>query len=171
MAQSFQFGPLQATIAAGVKVGDRAPQFTAFEPTLAPFDFSTTAGRVRILNSVPSLDTGVCDTETRRFNHEAATVPGVEIYTISVDLPFAQGRWCGAAGIDKVKVLSDFNAVAFGQAYGTLMQEIRILSRATFVVDAAGIVVYAEYLPSAGQEPNYAAVLEAARTAAVAVAR
>lgn len=169
MALGFQFGPLAATISGHIKVGDKAPDFTAIDSNagfLVPFDFSATAGKVRILNSVPSLDTGVCDAETRRFNQEAAGVPGVEIYTISVDLPFAQKRWCGAAGIDRVKVLSDFNTVSFGQAYGTLMNEVRVLSRATFVVDPGGTVVYAEYLPAAKEEPNYAAVLEAARAAA-----
>lgn len=169
MSLSFAFGALNTTISGHIRVGDKAPGFKATDSQAGwtlNYEFQPGDGKVYILNAVPSLDTPVCDTETRRFNQEAAALPGVEILTISMDLPAAQKRWCGAAGIDKVKVLSDFNTAAFGQAYGTLLADVRVLARASFVVDGQGTVVYAEYLPAAKLEPDYAAIIAAAKAAA-----
>ncbi|MCS6815974.1 MAG: thiol peroxidase [Blastocatellia bacterium] len=146
-----------------IKVGDKAPDFTVLTTDLTPFQFSSTRGKVRIISSVPSLDTPVCDAQTRRFNEEAAKLPGVEILTISMDLPFAQKRWCGAAGIDRVACYSDYRDASFGLAYGTLIKELRLDTRAVFVVDADDTVRYVEYVPEIANHPNYEAVLEAAR--------
>ncbi|HWI51159.1 MAG TPA: thiol peroxidase [Symbiobacteriaceae bacterium] len=149
-----------------LKAGDRAPAFTALGTNLAEAKLSDYAGKVRIISSVPSLDTGVCDAQTRRFNQEAAGLGGhVVVLTLSMDLPFAQKRWCGAAGVDRVVTLSDYREGAFGAAYGTLIKGWRLLSRAVFVVDSQDQVVYAEYVKAAGEHPNYEAVLEAARAA------
>jgi thiol peroxidase len=118
---------------------------------------------VRILASVPSLDTPVCDTETRRFNEEAAKLPGVEILTISMDLPMAQKRWCGAAGVDKVRTLSDYRDRSFGPAYGVLIQELMLNARAVFVLDKDNTIRYVEYVKEVAEQPNYEAALVAAR--------
>lgn len=150
-----------------IQVGQKAPDFTAVTTDLSTFSFlRDTAGKVRILAAVPSLDTPVCDTEARRFNEEAGRLPGVEILVISMDLPFAQKRWCGAAGVEAVKTLSDYRDASFGQAYGVLIKEWRLLARATFVVDRNDTVVFAEYLSEPTQQPTYEKVLEAARKAA-----
>jgi thiol peroxidase len=146
-----------------IKVGDKAPDFTVLTTDLTPFQFHTTRGKVRIISSVPSLDTPVCDAQTRRFNEEAAKLPGVEILTISMDLPFAQKRWCGAAGIDRVACYSDHRDASFGLAYGTLIKELRLDTRAVFVVDAEDTVRYAEYVPEIANLPNYEAILEVVR--------
>jgi thiol peroxidase len=125
-----------------------------------------TAGKVRIIAAVPSLETDVCDRETRRFNQEAAALGAdIVILVISTDLPFTQKRWCGAAGVDQVIVLSDHMTADFGIKYGCLIKEARILRRAVFVVDRQGKITYAAYMPALGQEPDYAAVLAAARAA------
>jgi thiol peroxidase len=146
-----------------IKVGDRAPNFTVLTNELKPFTLKDTAGKVRILSIVPSLDTPVCDQQTRRFNVEAAKLPNVEILTISMDLPFAQKRWCGAAGIDKVRTLSDHRDASFGFAYGTLIEELRLESRAIFVLDKDDTVRYVEYVKEISTHPNYDAALQAAR--------
>jgi len=113
---------------------------------------------------VPSLDTPVCDLETRRFNQEAATLgPGVAVLTLSMDLPFAQKRWCGAAGVDKVTTLSDHRDASFGAAYGTLIRELRLLARCVFVVDKDGVLRYIQLVKEIAQEPDYAAVLDAVK--------
>ncbi len=149
-----------------LKVGDTAPAFTATANDLSTVDSRTYKGKVRIINSVPSLDTGVCDAQTRRFNEEAAKLgENVVILTVSMDLPFAQKRWCGAAGVDRVITLSDYKDAAFSSAYGTLIKEWRLCSRAVFVVDSQDRLVHVEYVPAAGQHPNYEAALEAARAA------
>lgn len=149
-----------------LKAGDKAPAFTAVANDLSTVDSSAYAGKVLIINSVPSLDTGVCDAQTRRFNQEAANLgEKVAILTISMDLPFAQKRWCGAAGIDRVTTLSDYRDAAFSTAFGTYVKEWRLCSRAVFVVDSTGTVVHAQYVPAAGEHPNYEAALEAARAA------
>lgn len=147
--------------------GQPAPDFTVQAQDWSPFrGLADTAGKVRIIAAVPSLDTAVCDRETRRFNQEAAALgPDVVILVISTDLPFAQKRWCGAAGVDQVKVLSDHMTAEFGERYGCLIKEARVLRRAVFVVDRAGKIVYAAYMPALGDEPDYAAVLDAARAA------
>ena len=116
-----------------LKVGDKAPDFAVVDNRLATVSLAGSAGKIRIISAVPSLDTPVCDTETRRFNQEAATLPAnVTVLTVSLDLPFAQKRWCGAAGIDRVVTLSDYRERSFGLAYGVLIKELMLLSRAYF---------------------------------------
>jgi thiol peroxidase len=147
-----------------LKVGDKAPDFVAIDNDLNPVSFDSFRGKVCILSSVPSLDTPVCDMETRRFNDEAARLgEDVEILTISMDLPFAQKRWCGAAGVDKVHTLSDHRDAAFGLAYGVLIKDLRLLARAVFVVDEDGIIRYAELVNEIASEPNYDSVMKAVK--------
>lgn len=147
-----------------LKVGDKAPDFNVVDTTLAPVSLNSSKGKIRIISAVPSLDTPVCDTETRRFNQEAATLPEkVVVLTISLDLPFAQKRWCGAAGIDRVTTLSDYRDRSFGQNYGILIKELLLLSRCIFVIDADDTIRYIQQVTEVTQEPDYAAVLNAAR--------
>jgi thiol peroxidase len=147
-----------------LKPGDAAPEFTVTDGSLKPVSLKDTSG-VRIISVVPSLDTPVCDAQTKRFNEEAAKMPGVDIITISMDLPFAQKRWCGAFGVDKVKMLSDHKDGSFGSNYGTLIKELRIESRAIFVIDADNKIRHAEYVKEVADFPNYEAALGAARGA------
>jgi thiol peroxidase len=145
-----------------VQVGDPAPDFEAVDNDLKLLKFSSGTGKVSIICSVPSLDTPTCDLETRRFNQEAAGLgPDVQILTISMDLPFAQKRWCGAAGVDRVKTLSDHREASFGLAYGVLIKELRLLARAVFVVDRGGQVRYVQLVKELAHEPDYEAVLQA----------
>ncbi len=147
-----------------VKVGDRAPDFTALDNSLGEFKLSSSKGKVRVLLAVTSLDTSICDIETRRFNEEAANLgEQVQILTISMDLPFAQKRWCAAAGIERVKTLSDHKDAAFGLAYGMLIPSIRLLARAVFVVDGDDVIRYMQVVPEIAQEPDYEAVLLAVK--------
>jgi thiol peroxidase len=125
---------------------------------------------VRIISVVPSLDTPVCDAQTKRFNEEASRLPGVDIITVSMDLPFAQKRWCGAFGVDKVKMLSDHMDGSFGSNYGTLIKELRIESRAIFVVDEHNKIRHAEYVKEVADFPNYESALAAARSTGAATA-
>lgn len=147
-----------------LNVGDFAPDFRVLANDLQAVTLGDTKG-VRIFSVVPSLDTGVCDAQTRRFNEEAANLPGVVIYTFSVDLPFAQKRWCGAAGIDQVVTLSDHRDLSFGQAYGVAIEELRLLTRAVFVLDSDNRLVHVGYVPEATNHPNYEAAIEAAKQA------
>ena len=145
-----------------VHAGDVAPDFEVLANDLSPFKLSSLKGKVAIICSVPSLDTPTCDIETRWFNEEAAKLgPDVEVLTISMDLPFAQRRWCGAAGVDRVKTYSDHREAAFGLAYGVLIKELRLLARAVFVVDKAGVVRYVQLVKEVANEPNYDEVLKA----------
>ena len=147
-----------------LKVGDKARDFELVNNDLGPFKFSTVAGKVAILSAVPSLDTPVCDMETRRFNKEAEKLgSGVAVLTISMDLPFAQKRWCGAAGINNVITLSDYKNASFGESYGVLLKDLRLLARAIFVVDKKGIIRYIQYVKEVTTEPNYEEVLEAVK--------
>ena len=147
-----------------LKVGDKAPDFVAVDNDLNPVSFELFRGKVCIISSVPSLDTPVCDMETRRFNDEAGRLgDNVEILTISMDLPFAQKRWCGAAGVDKLKTLSDHRDAAFGQAYGLLIKGLRLLARAVFVVDKEGTIRYVELVKEIASEPDYDSVLKAVK--------
>lgn len=148
-----------------LKVGDAAPKFTIIKGR-EKYAFAPAADKVRIISVVPSLDTPVCDQQTRRFNEEAAKLPKVEILTVSVDLPAAQGRWCGAAGVDKVTCLSDHYDTSFGQAYGVLIKELRLLARAIFVVGKDGKLKHVEYVKEVASHPNYDAALAAAKSAA-----
>ena len=147
-----------------LKTGDAAPDFTLVDNGLKPVTLKDTSG-VRIISVVPSLDTPVCDLQTKRFNEEAAKLPSVDILTISMDLPFAQKRWCGAFGVDRVKMLSDHRSGSFGEAYGTLIKDLRIESRAIFVLDKSNIIRYVEYVKEVADHPNYDAALAAAKTA------
>ncbi|MDE3167066.1 MAG: thiol peroxidase [Acidobacteriota bacterium] len=151
-----------------LKAGDNAPEFTVTDGALKPVSLKDTGSNVRIISVVPSLDTPVCDAQTKRFNEEAASLPGVDILTVSMDLPFAQKRWCGAFGVDKVKMLSDHKDGSFGSSYGTLIKELRIESRAIFVVDQNNRIRHAEYVKEVADYPNYDAALSAARSAAAA---
>lgn len=145
-----------------LKVGEKAPDFEVLDNDLNPVKLSSFGGKVCIISSVPSLDTPVCDVETRRFNEEAGKLgDDVVILTISMDLPFAQKRWCGAAGVDKVLTLSDHRDAAFGEAYGVLIKELRLLARAVFVVDRKGAVQYIQLVKELSEEPDYNAVLDA----------
>ncbi len=163
-----QVGGKDATVIGDdLAVGSKAPDFT-----VQATDWTTvhgladTEGKVRVLAAVPSLDTEVCDRETRRFNQEAASLSkDVVIEVISTDLPYTQKRWCGAAGVDQVRTLSDHMTGEFGERYGVLLKERRILRRAVFVVGRDDKLVYVAYMPKLGDEPDYAAVLEAARKA------
>ena len=147
-----------------LQVGDRAPDFVAIDNDLNPVSFDSFRGKVCIVSSVPSLDTPVCDMETRRFNDEAGRLADdVEILTISMDLPFAQKRWCGAAGVDRVQTLSDHRDAAFGQAYGVLIKGLRLLARAVFVVDKEGTIRYMELVKEIASEPDYDSILTAVK--------
>ena len=147
-----------------VKVGDKAPDFTVLANDLSPVSLKDSEGKIRLFSVVPSLDTGVCDTQTRRFNEAAAELgDNVIIYTVSMDLPFAQKRWCGAAGIEAVQTVSDHREGSFGRAYGVLIESLRLLTRSIFVVDAQGTVTYVEYVPESTDHPNYEAAIEAVK--------
>ena len=158
MKVTFQGNPLTLE-GTQVKVGDTAPDFTVVDNDLNPFKLSDTKGK-RVFLTVPSLDTPVCDTEVRRFNQEAAKLGDVTIYTISMDLPFAQGRWCGGAEIDKVKTVSDYKDREFGKNYGVYIKELGLLSRAVFVIDENNKIVYVEYLNEVTEEPDYDKALD-----------
>jgi len=152
-------------IGSEVKVGDKAPDFKVLANDLSEVSLSDSKGQVRIISVVPSIDTGVCDAQTRRFNEEAASLDNIQVLTISVDLPFAQKRWCAANGIENVQVLSDHRDLSFGEAYGVLIQELRLLTRAVFVIDSNDEVTYVEYVSEATNHPNYEAAIEAAKAA------
>jgi thiol peroxidase len=143
-------------------VGEKAPDFTVLDNDLSPVHFSSYRGKICILSSVPSLDTPVCDTETRRFNEEASRL-GTEILilTISMDLPFAQKRWCAAAGVNKVQTLSDHRDASFGTSFGVLIKELRLLARAVFIVDRQGTLQYSQLVKELTKEPDYQAILDA----------
>jgi thiol peroxidase len=150
-----------------VHVGQQAPDFTVIDNDLKPVKLSAFRGKVCVLSSVLSLDTSVCDRETRRFNEEASRLgPDVEILTLSMDLPFAQKRWCGAAGIERVRTLSDHRDADFGRKYGLLIKELRLLARAILVVDREGAIRYTQLVKECAQEPDYDAALEAVRALA-----
>jgi len=147
-----------------LKPGDRAPDFHAVDDSLKTVDLASTGKAVRIFSVVPSLDTPVCDAQTKRFNEEAGKLPNVSIYTISMDLPFAQKRWCGAFGVDHVKMVSDHRGGSFGESYGTLIKDLRILSRAIFVVDKDNVIRHVEYVKEVSNHPNYESALSVAKS-------
>jgi thiol peroxidase len=145
-----------------LKAGDKAPDFKVNVNLVEQATLSTYAGKVKLISVVPSLDTGVCDAQTRRFNEEASKLgDNVVILTVSVDLPFAQARWCGAAGVDKVVTLSDYKERSFGTAYGVLIKELALDMRSIFVVDANDTIQYVEYLKEMTEHPNYEAAIAA----------
>ena len=146
-----------------IKVGDDAPDFTLVDNDLNSFKLSDTKGK-RVFLTVPSLDTPVCDMEIRKFNEEATKLgEHISVYAISMDLPFAQGRWCGGAGIDRVKTVSDYKDREFGNNYGVYINELGLLSRAVFIVDENNKVTYVEYCKDVINEPNYEEALRAVR--------
>jgi thiol peroxidase len=149
-----------------LKPGDPAPDFTCVDTGMKPVTLAGTGRNIRIFSVVPSLDTPVCDAQTRRFNEEAAKLAGVDIYTISVDLPFAQRRYCNAFAVDRVKMLSDHKDTSFARAYGTLIEALRIESRAIFVVDRDNVIRYVEYVKETGEHPDYEPPLRTARALA-----
>jgi thiol peroxidase len=147
-----------------LKVGDQTPDVELSDNDLNPVKISAYKGKVCVISTVPSLDTPVCDMETRRFNQEGTNLgDGVVILTVSMDLPFAQKRWCGAAGVDRVITLSDYREAAFGEAYGVLIKELRLLARTIFVVDPNGIVQYIQNVQELSEEPDYEAVINAVK--------
>ena len=160
-AVTFQGEPL-TLVGKEPAVGSAAPDFSVLANDLSEVSLSSLAGKTVVISSVPSLDTTVCDAQTRRFNEEA---PGlgddVVVLTISMDLPFAQARWCGAAGIEAVQTLSDHRDAAFGQAFGVLIKELRLLARAVFIVDASGTLRYAQVVQEMTEHPDYDDVLRA----------
>ena len=152
-----------------LRAGDAAPDFTALTGGLemAPYSLEDGTGKVRVFNVVVSLDTPVCEAQTRRFIDEAAGLPGAEVLTVSADLPFAQHRWARTAKVgDSMKMLSDHRDLSFGKAYGIAVKELRLLGRGIFVVDADDRIVHAEYVDELTHEPDYDRALAAARQAA-----
>lgn len=146
-----------------LKAGDTAPDFSAIDDKLQAVTLASTGNGVRIFSVVPSLDTPVCDMQTKRFNDEAGKLSSVAIYSVSMDLPFAQKRWCDNFGVDHVKMVSDHRSGSFSEAYGTLIKELRIDSRAIFVVGPDQKIHYAEYVKEVGDHPNYDAALAVAK--------
>jgi len=148
-----------------VKIGDQAQNFTVLSNDLKEVTLDDYKGKVKLISVVPSIDTGVCSDQTRRFNEEADKLDNVHVLTISMDLPFAQARWCAANGIEKVDTLSDHRNADFGEKYGVLIEELRLLARSIFVVDSNDKVTYVEYLDEVSNHPNYEAALEAVKEA------
>lgn len=146
-----------------LKVGAKLPRFTAVDNKMGTFSSDSLKGKVKIIASVPSLDTGVCSEETKKFNELAKGLPGVQIVTISMDLPYAQARWCGANGVENVLTVSDYRDRAFGEAYGIKVKETGLLGRAVFVADKDDVVQYVEYLREQSTLPNFDAALAAAK--------
>ncbi|MGD8846460.1 MAG: thiol peroxidase [Desulfobacteraceae bacterium] len=147
-----------------VAIGNPAPDATLLNNELKPVALSDYKGKVAVISSVPSLDTPTCDMQTRRFNSEAANIgDDVVILTVSMDLPFAQSRWCGAAGVEQVITLSDHREAAFGEAYGLLIKELRLLGRAVLVLDRQGVVRYSQLVKEVSEEPDYEAALAAVK--------
>jgi len=160
---TFQGNPL-TLLGTELKVGDTAPDVTVLANDLSPVKLSSYKGKVCVISIVPSLDTPVCDMQTRKFNEEAGSLnDNVAILTMSMDLPFAQARWCGAAGVDKVVTLSDHRDAGFGKAFGVLIKELRLLARAVFVVDKEGTIRYIQLVKEVTEEPDYNAVLKAVK--------
>jgi thiol peroxidase len=153
-----------------LQLGDEAPDFKVVDSTLQEIDLAKTGRGVRIFSVLPSLDTPVCDAQTRRFDSEAEKLSDVRIFTISMDLPFAQKRWCGNYGVNRITMLSDHRTGSFGEHYGTLIPDLRIESRAIFVVDTQNKLRHVEYVKEVGDHPNYEAALAAAKAAVEAVA-
>lgn len=154
-----------------LRPGDTAPDFEVVDGSLQKVNLAKTGNGIRIFSIVPSLDTPVCDAQTRRFEQESANLPDVRIFTVSMDLPFAQKRWCGAYGVNRVAMLSDHRSGSFGERYGTLIPDLRIESRAIFVIDGDNRIRHAEYVKEVGEHPDYDAALAAAKSAASQSAR
>lgn len=163
-AATFKGNPI-TLVGPQLKAGDAAPDFTVSKNLLEDVSLKDYAGKIKLISVVPSLDTGVCDAQTRRFNEEAAGLgDDVVILTISADLPFAQARWCGAAGVDRVITLSDYKSRSFGEAYGVLIKEFQLDMRSIFVVDTNDTITYVEYLGEMTEHPNYEAAIDAVKS-------
>ncbi|WP_099221302.1 thiol peroxidase [Listeria costaricensis] len=147
------------------QAGDQAPDFTVLDQDSAPVTLKDFAGKVKIISVVPSIDTSVCSKQTRRFNEEAGDLSNTVVLTVSVDLPFAQKKWCAAEGLPNVVTLSDHRDLSFGTAYGVVMKELRLLARSVFVVDADDTIIYAEYVSEGTNHPDYEKAIEAAKNA------
>ncbi len=158
---TFQGNPL-TLIGTNLKVGDKAPEFSLVANDLSEVTLSSSAGKTRLIVTVPSLDTPVCDMESRRFNQEASKIPNVQVLVVSMDLPFAQKRWCAAHGIENVKTVSDYKSGQFGLSYGVLIKELHLEARAIFVVNANNQITYKEIVSEVTNEHNYEAALQAA---------
>ena len=148
-----------------IRPGQKAPDFTVISQDMTPIRLADTAGKTRIFLSMLSFDTSVCDVEGKTFNKRASELPNTEILVVTMDLPFTQKRWCGAEGITNLRTGSDHKDASFGTAYGVLIKELRILARAAFVVNAAGEVTYTEIVPVVSDQPNFDAVIRAAKEA------
>ena len=159
-ANAFDFIGPKTLVGPELKVGDKAPAFVVLGQDLKDVDSTTLAGKPMLISVIPSVDTGVCDLQTKRFNEEAGRMGDkITLLTVSADLPFALRRYCGANEIKNLLVVSDHRTMSFGAAYGTYIKEVRLESRAVFVIDGAGVIRHAEYVPTAGQHPNYDAAL------------
>lgn len=163
MELKFQGNPVKIS-GTPVKVGDTVPDFTVMNNSMSPISLNDTKG-VRIFLAVPSIDTPVCDLDARTFNERASEIPGVTLYTVSMDLPFAQSRWCAAHGVKNAVTVSDFKDRSFGKNFGVYIDDLGLLARAIFVVDSTNKVTYVEYVPEITNHPNYDAALEAAKVA------
>jgi thiol peroxidase len=162
-AANFKGNPI-TLVGPELKVGDQAPDFQINKNLLETASLNDFAGKVKLISVVPSVDTGVCDAQTRRFNEAASSLgDNVVIITVSVDLPFAQSRWCGAAGVDRVVLLSDYKSHSFGEAYGVYIQELGLDMRSIFVLDANNTIKYVEYLGEMTEHPNYEAAIDAVK--------
>lgn len=161
---TFQHSPV-TLLGSEVKVGDTAPNFTVLSNDLKEVTLDDYNGKVKLISVVPSIDTGVCSEQTKRFNQEADEVANAHVLTISMDLPFAQTRWCAANGIKNLDILSDHRDGDFGEKYGVLIQELRLLARAIFVVDSSNTVTYVQYVNEVSNHPDYEKAIEAAKKA------
>lgn len=159
-------GNPQTLIGPELKKGDAAPDFHLIDEKMQAVNLARTGSTVRIFSVVPSLDTPVCEAQTKKFDENSKTLAGIDIYTISMDLPFAQKRWCSAFGVDNVKMLSDHRDASFGAAYGTLIKDARLLCRALFVVDKNNVIQHAEYVSEVANHPDYEAALAVAKALA-----
>lgn len=148
-----------------VKVGDKAPDFTVLSTDLSEVKLSDFRGQVRLISVVPSVDTGICSIQTKRFNEELAQLENVQVLTISVDLPFTQARWAEANQLQNAKIFSDHKDLSFGKSYGVVIEELRLLARSVFVIDSNDEVVYVEYVSESTNHPNYEAAIEAVKQA------
>jgi thioredoxin-dependent peroxiredoxin len=164
MSVTFKEKPV-TLLGSQLKAGDQAPDFKVLANDMSEVTLADTKGSVRLVTAVPSIDTGVCDAEVRRFNEEASKLDNVKVLTISVDLPFAQKRWCAAAGVENVQTLSDHRDLSFGKAYGVAIEELRLLARSVFVIDSSDKITYVEYVDEVTNHPDYEAAIEAARAA------
>ncbi|MCA0754657.1 thiol peroxidase [Paenibacillus sp. N4] len=162
-AAAFKGNPI-TLVGPELKAGDAAPDFVLNKSLVETVSLKDYAGKIKLISVVPSIDTGVCDAQTRRFNEEAGALgDNVVVLTVSVDLPFAQARWCGAAGVDKVVMLSDYKAHSFGEAYGVYIKELGLNHRSIFVIGADDKIQYVEYLPEMTEHPNYEQALLAVK--------